>query len=282
MENNINNSYLKFWGVRGSNPTPDKDKMYYGGDTPCVEIRTKNNNLIILDMGSGIRNLGKKIISDKSYDNEINIVLSHYHWDHIMGFFYFAPLYNEKYTINIYGYNKNTSINDLSNHLINKAFWPVENSMYKAKINFFEMEESTSDLKSMNICNTKICYSSHPHPGGANSIRVTCNDKKLVYVTDCEHIDGNLNQSVLNIAKECDILIHDSHYTVGDLPNFKGWGHSSWKQSTDIAIVSRVKKLILFHYSPDYNDEKIKEMESNAQKKFLNTLASNQELLIEL
>ena len=76
-----------------------------------------------------------------------------------MGFFYFAPLYNEKYTINIYGYNKNTSIDDLSNHLINKEFWPVENSMYKANINFFEMKESTSDLKSMNICNTKICYS---------------------------------------------------------------------------------------------------------------------------
>ena len=138
MENNMNNGYVKFWGVRGSNPTPDKDKMYYGGDTSCIEIRTKNNNLIILDMGSGIRNLGKKIISDKSYDNEINIVLSHYHWDHIMGFFYFAPLYNEKYTINIYGYNKNTSIDDLSNHLINKEFWPVENSMYKANINFFE------------------------------------------------------------------------------------------------------------------------------------------------
>ena len=91
-----------------------------------------------------------------------------------------------------------------------------------------------------------------------------------------------MNLSVLNIAKECDILIHDSHYTVGDLPNFKGWGHSSWKQSTDIAIVSRVKKLVLFHYSPDYSDEKIKEIESNAQKKFINTLASNQELLIEL
>ena len=98
----------------------DKDKMYDGGDPPCIEIRTKNNNLIILDMGSGIRNLGK-IISDKSYDNEINIVQPLITGIILMGFWYAAPLYNEKYTINIYGYNKSTSINDLSNHLINKA-----------------------------------------------------------------------------------------------------------------------------------------------------------------
>ena len=98
---------MKFWGVRGSYPTPEKDKMAFGGDTSCVEIRTHDNDLIILDMGTGIRNLGKAILNDKNYPKEINIVLSHYHWDHIMGFFSFAPLYSSEYTVNIYGYNKN-------------------------------------------------------------------------------------------------------------------------------------------------------------------------------
>tara|TARA_Y100000996_G_scaffold92247_1_gene65101 strand:- start:79 stop:927 length:849 start_codon:yes stop_codon:yes gene_type:complete len=282
MKNYSNKEYIKFWGVRGSNPTPDKDKMQFGGDTSCVEIRTKNNDLIILDMGSGLRKLGAKIIADDSYSSEINIFLSHYHWDHIMGFFYFAPLYNEKFTVNIYGFNNEVKMEKLSKQLINKSFWPVEESMYKANINFIEMEQSTSELKTLNINDTKICYSVHNHPGGANSFRIETGDKKIVYVTDCEHSNGELNKNVLNIAEECDILIHDSHFTVRDLPNHIGWGHSSWKQSADIAIVSRVKQLVLFHYSPDYNDEQIKEIEINAQKKFINTVASFQGLSIGL
>ena len=94
-----NTGYIKFWGVRGSNPTPDSDKMHYGGDTSCVEIRTNDNDCIILDMGTGLRKLGNHILSDSSYKKEINILLSHYHWDHIMGCFYFAPLYNKEYTM---------------------------------------------------------------------------------------------------------------------------------------------------------------------------------------
>ena len=116
---------VKFWGVRGSNPTPDADKAKYGGDTSCIEIRTACNDTIIFDMGTGIRNLGKKIINDASYSKEINIFLSHYHWDHIMGFLYFKPLYNSDYTINIYGYNSKTPISKVSEILTNKNFWPV-------------------------------------------------------------------------------------------------------------------------------------------------------------
>ena len=113
--------------------------MQYGGDTSCIEIRTIDNDCIILDMGTGLRNLGKNILKDPSYKKEINILLSHYHWDHIMGFFYFAPLYNKEYTINIYGYNSSTPISKVSEILTNKNFWPVDKEMYKAKINFIEL-----------------------------------------------------------------------------------------------------------------------------------------------
>jgi len=257
MENYSNKGYIKFWGVRGSNPTPDKDKMRYGGDTSCIEVRTKENNLIILDMGTGLRNLGSHIITDNTYGNEINIFLSHYHWDHIMGFFYFAPLYDSRFTINIHGYNAKTSINTLSNALINKNFWPVDKDMYRAKINFIEMPKSSNKQKSVAVNEINIYYSIHPHPNGTNSFRVETDNKKIVYITDCEHPDGTLNTNVIQIANKCDILIHDSHYTINDLSNHKGWGHSSWKQAVDVAIVSRSKKLVLFHYSPNYNDSQV-------------------------
>ena len=282
MTNYSNKGYIKFWGVRGSNPTPDRDKMDYGGDTSCIEIRTKENDLIILDMGTGLRNLGNHILSDKTYSNEINIFLSHYHWDHIMGFYYFSPLFDSRFTINIYGYNAKTSIKTLSDTLINKNFWPVDKNLYKAKINFIEMSKSSNEQKVITVNKTNVYYSIHPHPNGTNSFKVETDNKKIVYITDCEHPEGSLSGNVVKIADESDILIHDSHYTIKDLITYKGWGHSSWKQAVDVAIVSRSKKLILFHYSPNYDDIQIKENENNAQKKFVNTIASYQGLSIKL
>ena len=282
MENYSNKGYIKFWGVRGSNPTPDKDKMHYGGDTSCIEIRTKENDLIILDMGTGLRNLGSHIIEDSTYGNEINIFLSHYHWDHIMGFFYFAPLYDSRFTINIHGYNAKTSIKTLSEALMNKSFWPVDKDMYKAKINFIEMPKSSNELALAEVNKTNIYYSIHPHPNGTNSFRVETDNKKIVYITDCEHPEGKLNENVVKIADEADILIHDSHYTIRDLKTYKGWGHSSWKQAVDVAIVSKSKRLILFHYAPSYDDSQVEANEKNAQKQFLNTTASYQGLSITL
>tara|TARA_Y100000994_G_scaffold132405_1_gene108557 strand:- start:5268 stop:6119 length:852 start_codon:yes stop_codon:yes gene_type:complete len=282
MKNESNKSYIKFWGVRGSNPTPDKNKMKYGGDTSCVEIKTNENDLIILDMGTGIRNLGAKIISDESYGTEINIFLSHYHWDHIMGFFYFAPLYDKKFTINIYGYNAKTTIETLKDYLINKNFWPVDEETYEAKINFIELPKTSNEETLITINQTNIYYSLHPHPNGANSFRVETNNKKIVYITDCEHPDGKLNPNVINISNESDILIHDSHYTINDLSNHRGWGHSSWKQAAEVAIISRTNKLVLFHHSPSYDDNQIDENEKNAQKKFINTVAAYQGLSIDL
>ena len=282
MENYSNKGYIKFWGVRGSNPTPDKDKMHYGGDTSCIEIRTKENDLIILDMGTGLRNLGSHIIEDSTYGNEINIFLSHYHWDHIMGFFYFAPLYDSRFTINIHGYNAKTSIKTLSEALMNKSFWPVDKDMYKAKINFIEMPKSSNELALAEVNKTNIYYSIHPHPNGTNSFRVETDNKKIVYITDCEHPEGKLNENVVKIADEADILIHDSHYTIRDLKTYKGWGHSSWKQAVDVAIVSKSKRLILFHYAPNYDDSQVEANEKNAQKQFLNTTASYQGLSITL
>ena len=278
----MNKNKLTFWGVRGSNPTPDKDKMHYGGDTSCIEIRTKENDLIILDMGTGLRNLGSHIIEDSTYGNEINIFLSHYHWDHIMGFFYFAPLYDSRFTINIHGYNAKTSIKTLSEALMNKSFWPVDKDTYKAKINFIEMPKSSNELALAEVNKTNIYYSIHPHPNGTNSFRVETDNKKIVYITDCEHPEGKLNENVVKIADEADILIHDSHYTIRDLKTYKGWGHSSWKQAVDVAIVSKSKRLILFHYAPNYDDSQVEANEKNAQKQFLNTTASYQGLSITL
>lgn len=268
--------YIRFWGTRGSNPTPDKDKIKFGGDTSCVEVRTDQNDLIIFDMGTGLRNLGKKIISDSSYNRTIHIFLSHYHFDHIMGFLSFAPLFDSKYTINIYGENKNTNIEKLPDMLLQNNFWPVDKKMLNATINFKTIENNE-----ININNIKITHTLHGHPNGANTYRMDYDGKSVVYCTDCEHPEGSLNPNVVNICNQADILIHDSHFTINDLADHRGWGHSSWKQATDVMIESQAKQLVLFHHSPDYDDNQIRKIEQNAQAKFPNTISSFQGLSLD-
>jgi len=273
----LSKGYIKFWGVRGSNPTPDKNKMEYGGDTSCIEIRTTDNDLIILDMGSGIRNLGSEILNDESYPKTINILLSHFHWDHIMGFLFFAPFFDGSYTFNIYGYNKHINTNSFSEKILDSTFWPVSMDMLNANINFFDL-----DGKPLNISD-KVCidYANHTHPNSATSYKVIVDNHSVVYTTDCEHPINNLNDNVVSLAENADILIHDSHFKHSVLENHKGWGHSSWKEAIEVSKKANVKTLCLFHYNPSYDDDTIRAIEQKAKEHFPDVIASKQGLKID-
>tara|TARA_Y100000389_G_scaffold177356_1_gene189539 strand:- start:16115 stop:16939 length:825 start_codon:yes stop_codon:yes gene_type:complete len=272
----MKNSYIKFWGVRGSSPTADKDKMLFGGDTSCVEIRTANNEIIIFDMGSGIRNLGKEIIQDSNSPKTINIFLSHFHFDHVMGFLVFPPLFDSSFTINIYGFNKSTSTKSFSDKILDSTFWPVGLDIMKAKINFIDLDGEPLQISEQ----TSISYALHPHPGYATSYKLDTNGYSIVYTTDCEHPKNHFNKNVENIAKDANILIHDSHFTRADLLDHKGWGHSSWETTVNLAKKINVDKAILYHYNPLYSDKKLSEIEDKAKKAFKNTIASKQGMKI--
>lgn len=272
----MSKGYVKFWGVRGSNPTADSDKMLFGGDTSCVEVRTASNELVIFDMGTGIRNLGKEIIKNNDGPKTINIFLSHFHFDHVMGFLVFPPLFDSSYTINIYGYNKSTSTKSFSDKILDPTFWPVGIDVLQAKINFIDL-----DGEPLKIGNdTLVSYALHPHPGYATSYKVETNGFSVVYTTDCEHPKNHFNKNVENIARNADVLIHDSHFTRADLINHKGWGHSSWETTIKLAEKVNVNKAVLYHYNPLYNDDQLLEIESKAKKAFKNTIASKQGLKI--
>ena len=274
----MKSNYVKFWGVRGSNPTPDINKAKYGGDTTCVEFRTSKNKLFILDMGTGIRNLGKHIISEKNGPTNINILLSHYHWDHVMGFLSFLPLFDSRYIINIYGHNSNTSIDNLSKILFDSDFWPVDQSMINAKLNFNTLTNNEI------IDNVEISFTVHGHPNGANSYRLTDlnTQKTIAFSTDCEHPENTINQNVINNAKNADILIHDAHFLPENLQQFKGWGHSSFEEAIDVANKANAKQLVLFHHAPEHTDDIIDNLETRAQKMFANSCAAYEGMIINL
>ena len=275
----MNSHIIKFWGVRGSNPTTDSDKIELGGDTSCVEIRTIDNKIIVLDMGTGLRNLGQQLVTEKNPPIDINIFISHYHWDHILGFLSFAPLFNEKFNINIYGKtNSNGGIKETLNDILDTRFWPVSLDMLSAKIEYHNIKPGRLKLTNGITIESNL----HPHPNGALGYRIELGDRVVTYVTDIEHPIGKALDKVSYLSRESDVLIHEAHFTPEDLPKFKGWGHSSWKEAVDIAKSSNSKQLILFHHSPTYSDDIINNSTKEAKTSFNNVIAAKQGLEITI
>ena len=274
----MNSVKIKFWGVRGSYPTPrEQDK--FGGNTSCVEVRSNSDQLVILDMGTGLKDLGDSILKSKNPINNINIIVSHYHYDHILGFLMFGPLFNENFTINIYGPGETDSeIKSKFMDLLNSSFWPVNIEMFSADLNFKNYTSGGFELS--NKIKIKTCP--HGHPGGCNSIRVEIDRFTVCYVTDCEYPESHLNQDVIDICNHTDVLIHDAQYTPEQMPNHRGWGHSSWEHCVNIAKRSNAKQLILFHHNPEHGNAILEKIEYDAQAQFQNTLSAREGMEIQI
>jgi len=274
----MNQHKITFWGVRGSLPTPELTKMKFGGETSCVEIRTAQNDLIILDMGTGIRNLGKVLLKEKNSFKTCNIFLSHTHWDHIQGLMSFNPLYSEECQFTIHHGNSNQSSPQmLFDKILGFELWPISLNMTE-NITFLEHNDKQYRVSDDIIVNTNL----HNHPNGAYGYRFDIGNVSIAYVTDCEHHPNNPNQNVIDFVHGVDLLIHDAHFTPKDLLNSQGWGHSSWIEATMIAKQANVKQLALYHYSPDYDDSVIEQIGIDAKREFPNTILSKVGLTIEI
>ena len=269
---------IKFWGVRGSFPTPDKDKIKIGGHTSCVEVRTANNDLFIFDMGTGFVPLGNALLKEKEPPKSCNIFISHFHWDHIIGYLGFTPFFMDWFSCNIYGKKDKLNINEIFDKLHNFTFWPVEIPMYKATFNLHTFPETDLQINDSISIQSTI----HGHPNGANTYRLNIGNQSIVYCTDIEHPDKQLNQNVIQICKDANILIKDAQFSDNELKSHKGWGHSSWQQCTEVAKQANVDKLILYHHSPQKNDNEIYQIEKEAQSVFSNTIVAREGLEIFL
>ncbi len=260
--------YIKFWGTRGSIPVPGQTTLKYGGNTPCVEIRTNNNQLIILDAGSGIRELGK-YLSGNGYNDPINIIVSHYHWDHIQGIPFFLPLYDKKNKITFYGETSNgEKIKSILQNQMTSNYFPINLDEICANAAFEEIKINSS----YNIANIRVETLRANHSSPTVTYKFIDGEKSIVYMTDNElklkdsiddsnKIDVNdiveLNKELIDFCYGCDYLIHDSMYDEISILGKKGWGHTGNVTLTYFSIIAKVKNLVLFHYNPDYSDEKI-------------------------
>ncbi|MBW1739704.1 MAG: MBL fold metallo-hydrolase [Deltaproteobacteria bacterium] len=264
---------LKYYGVRGSIPTPGLHTVKYGGNTPCVAIWNADN-LMILDGGTGLRVLGDDLMNTSfgRGQGEGTFLFSHLHWDHIQGFPFFKPAYIAGNLFKLYGPSHvDVTLEDAMRQQQQYQNFPVLMEDMPAAFTFTELKEGqTLEVNGMEITNRRL-----NHPGGVFAYRISSQGKSIVYATDTEH-DSVLDPKLLELADNADILIYDTTYTPEQYKDHVAWGHSTYKEGIKIAKAANVKALHLFHYDPSLSDETIDAVLKKARKDFPNTFGAQE------
>ncbi len=271
---------LKFWGVRGSTPTPQQENLRYGGNTPCLEVRSDQGDLLILDCGSGLRMLGRALL--KEYAGRpirAHVLISHFHWDHIQGLPFFQPLYGQTNHFHFHSFRPPfASLEETLGGQMSNPYFPVDMAAMLASQEFTEIPEGRSQLGEF-VVEARFVN----HPQRSLAFRIESHGKSLVYATDNEPGQADTDRSVRDLARRAEILIYDCQYTRAQLDNEKrGWGHSSWEEGVAICQEVGVKQFILFHHDPDSDDDTIDRLQALAQSRFPNSRAAFEGMEIQL
>jgi phosphoribosyl 1,2-cyclic phosphodiesterase len=258
---------LTFWGVRGSIPAPGPGTVRFGGNTSCVSLRTSGGKLVILDCGTGARNLGNTLMGGPfgKGGGEASILLSHAHWDHIQGFPFFVPLYIPGNTFHIYGGAKSSSmLEGILEGQMAPQYFPVQTlKNMGASIEILAI----SDGKPLTVEGVKVTARTNPHGrSGALAFRVEDAGRVLVYASDAGYAPGGAPKESIELYRGADVLVHDSTYTPEDRKRYSDRGFSSVDDAVAAAVAAQVKRLVLFHYDQDYADNDVDALVARARR----------------
>jgi phosphoribosyl 1,2-cyclic phosphodiesterase len=254
---------IRCWGSRGSIPVSGQEYMKYGGDTTCIEIRSEDDTIIV-DAGTGIRRLGNELIRRGRLS--CDLIFTHAHWDHLMGFPFFKPLYREETELRIHGYPFAVGfIEEMLSKIMSPPNFPVSYSDIKAAIQYIHGCPERFDIHHMTVVPIAL---SHPNQG--NGYKFIEDGKVFVFLTDNEleyiHPGGCAFNDYVKFAKGADLLIHDAEYTDEELQRYRTWGHSSYRSALNLAVQAGVKRLGLFHLNQDRSDSDVDRLVLDCQK----------------
>ena len=281
QKNSFSEFFIRFWGVRGSIPTPGKETVRYGGNTPCVEMQVGGKRFIF-DGGTGLRVLGKELLGQMPV--EAYMFFSHSHWDHIQGFPFFVPAFIPGNRFHIYGAitpNGSTIKERLSDQMHHPNF-PVPLQAMRSDLKFNDLNPG----EVLNLDGIRIETGRLNHPNEAMGYRVSWQNHTAVYCTDTEHYPNRLDENILHLARDADVLIYDATYTEEEYNNPKspkiGWGHSTWQEAVKVAKAARVKKLVIFHHDPSHDDDFLDNIEAQVEASFSNSLLAREGMILPL
>jgi phosphoribosyl 1,2-cyclic phosphodiesterase len=249
---------IKIWGCRGSIASPGEHTIRYGGNSTCLEIRSADGELFIVDAGSGIRNLGKALGHD-SDTSQIRFFFTHSHWDHLAGFPFFEPAYSDRFTITFCsGPHAQSSIERYVSRQMEAPFFPVEFNQLRARFKFC-CENPTMESRNCPLGSMQCRAFPISHPNGGHGYKFIEGGKTFVFLPDNElgfrHEGGLTRDQYVEICRGADLLLHDAQYTEEEYRRTRGWGHSTYTDAIDLAIEAGVTRLGLFHHDPDRTDD---------------------------
>jgi phosphoribosyl 1,2-cyclic phosphodiesterase len=255
---------LTFWGVRGSIPTPVPENLGYGGNTSCLAIRLPGHPPLIFDAGTGIRALGSALANETT----LHLFLTHFHWDHIQGIPFFAPIYHPNCDTTIHSSANPADLERILAAQMLPPYYPIAMPAHLAY--------RQNDSAPIRIGDLLVRPFPLHHPNGATGYRIESPDASIVYASDHEHGDPETDAVLRTAAGGADILIYDAQYTPEEYEHRRGWGHSTWLEGVKLARDAGVKELILFHHDPYRTDSQLDAIVREAQQEFENTIAAKE------
>lgn len=285
---------VTFWGVRGSIASASSQTLHYGGNTSCVEVRSKSGTLLVLDCGTGGFPLGQAISSSDQYPDSGHLLISHTHWDHIQGIPFFAPLFSKESSWSIYApHGLYQSLRDTLSGQMNYTYSPISLSDMGANIKYQELVEGVLDIDDIRI-KTQFLN----HPALTLGYRIEVDDVVVVYVCDHEPVcqKGIPDKQDLqdkearhiNFLRGADLVIHDAQYTADEYEPKIGWGHSTVEYAVAVCAKAGVRQLALTHHDPQRSDKQIDTLLEEAKTKLSRTdspleiLAASESLTLEI
>ena len=266
--------YIKCWGSRGSIPVSGKSYLKYGGDTTCIEIRTKTDDIIIVDAGTGIRRLGNQLIKEEK--RKFHFIFTHAHWDHVMGFPYFKPLYSKHSEFRMHRCPFHSKfVETILSKVMAPPNFPVKYTDIRAQMHY-----EVSCPTEFEIGSVKIVPIPLSHPNSGSGYKFIEDGKSFVFLTDNElgyiHTGGRPYQDYMEFSSGADLLVHDCEYTPSEYKTFVEWGHSAYTEVLKLAFEADVKALGLFHLNQDRTDKDMDAM-IKACRKTISDKGSNLE-----
>jgi phosphoribosyl 1,2-cyclic phosphodiesterase len=262
---------VRFCGVRGSVPYATSASIGHGCNTPCIEIVDEaTHRLLVLDAGSGIVGLGETIAADAADRRDVPILLTHYHWDHVQGLPFFAPLYRQGNCPTVWAPALGRTFSDLET-MFEAPFFPVPYDRLPSRPAIHMLTTGETIINGFEIGILRL-----NHPGGAFAYRIRGTGGNLVYATDHEFGDAKVDDALVEFAAGASALILDAHFTPEEMPAHKGWGHGDWSQCAAFASACAAEHLWLFHHKPGRTDDALKGIEAEARLLFAATDAASE------
>ena len=263
---------LEFWGVRGTAPVSGRDMVRYGGHTPCAALRSSAGDFLIVDAGTGIKRLGEQLMADSGKAAlKVDLLLTHFHLDHIIGLPFFAPLYAPQAVITFHSPAVPRETEKYLGGLQMGRYFPVAFKETASRKKFLKTDEAGFQVGTLRISHCPL-----NHPQGSVAYRVEEDGRSVVFATDTEPPEQGIDERLASFIRGATYLICDSMFTPREYRVRQGWGHSSWLDGTKLARAGKVKNLVLSHFNPDHDDSQVAGMLRLARKEFRRTFAARE------